>query len=176
MRSETLGELNFDKDLEVFKSAIVNVPVLGNSECVFVFDELTNESDSFPVKFEGAVRNFMSLSNSWLACLKEHLWSYYEDMSRELDAEDVPKISMEDILQFVEFGNDVMVTMDYDENDVYISLEASCEWEIEHGLQITLKNGNELAKVGPYDGHVTNADAYDREDFEGVIYVSIDML
>jgi len=82
----------------------------------------------------------------------------------------------QDILTKIELDSDIEVRWDCDENDVYVSLGGGCDWEIEHGLQITLRNGNQLAKVGDYDGHVTNADAYDSDDLRGVIYVKRSML
>ena len=53
---------------------------------------------------------------------------------------------------------------------VYISLACSCEWEQEHGLQIVFKQGLYINKVGPYNGHLTNSDAYGNDKLENVIY------
>ena len=46
----------------------------------------------------------------------------------------------------------------------------NCDWEEEHGLQIVFKNGLTINKIGPYDGHCTNSDAYDDESLEDIIY------
>jgi hypothetical protein len=58
----------------------------------------------------------------------------------------------------------------YGDKGVYVSIECNCDWEPEHGLQIVLKNGSEVTKVGPYDGHLTNSDAYADSTLEGVVY------
>ena len=55
-------------------------------------------------------------------------------------------------------------------NAVYISLGCNCDWEQEHGLQIVLKDGLRVTKVGSFDGHLTNSDAYDDASLENVIY------
>ena len=53
---------------------------------------------------------------------------------------------------------------------VYVSIECECAWEPEHGLQLVLQEGRRVTKIGPYDGHLTNSDAFARPDLEGVIY------
>ncbi len=52
-----------------------------------------------------------------------------------------------------------------------MSLEScgSCDWEREHGLQIVFKQGLFVNKVGAFDGHLTNSDAYANEELENVI-------
>ena len=176
METQTLGKLLFDSTEEIFKSSRIKVPVLKNAECTFVFDELEDEAKEFPKPFEAAVSNFLSLPAGWLDCLTDHLWEYYQDVCDSVDSDDIPSLSKPELLDRIQIGSDVSVTWDCDENDVYVSLESDCDWEIEHGLQITLKNGNQLAKVGPYDGHVTNSDAYDDDAFRDVIYVKQSML
>ena len=175
MKSQALGKLTYDQDEDVLKSSPTVVPALHEQKCTFVFDGMDDQNE-LPEEFEIAVRNFMMLTKDWRDCLSEHLWEYYQDVADSIGSEYVPSIPKDEIVERIEIDSDVSVTWDYDENDVYVSLESGCDWEIEHGLQITLKNGNELAKVGPYDGHVTNADAYDRDDFKNVIYVKHDML
>ena len=49
-------------------------------------------------------------------------------------------------------------------------LARRCGWEEEHGLQLVLKNGLKVNKLGGYDGHLTNSDAFDDESLEHVIY------
>ena len=58
----------------------------------------------------------------------------------------------------------------YGDKGIYISLECGCDWEKEHGMQIVFKNGLKVNKVGPFDGHLTNADAYDDDSLENVVY------
>ena len=51
------------------------------------------------------------------------------------------------------------------------SVECGCDWEGEHGLQIVFKDGLVVNKVGAFDGHVTNSDAYGDPGLEDVVYV-----
>lgn len=55
---------------------------------------------------------------------------------------------------------------------VYLSIDCGCDWEVEHGLQLVLRDGREITKVGPCNGHLTNADAYADPKLEHVIYRS----
>lgn len=181
MESKTLGRLELDSERECRISKPIKVTVLGKRDCVFAFPELDDDSDSFPDPFDDAVQNFLTLPAGWLECCSQYLWEYYRDISdmisevaEDNDFELLPADA--DILANVELDSEVEVTWDYDEHDVYISLSGSCDWEIEHGLQITICRGSQLAKVGEFDGHVTNADSFDREDFKDVIYVKRSML
>lgn len=177
MESQTVGTLLYDNELECLKSTRVKVPVLGNIECTFSFPELDQDADVFPTEFETALQNFLRLSEGWLENCSQYLWEYYRDMVELIGEEDLDPIDADDdILSKIELDSEIEVRWDCDENDVYVSLGGGCDWEIEHGLQITLRNGNVLAKVGDYDGHVSNADAYDREDFKNVVYVKQSML
>jgi hypothetical protein len=56
---------------------------------------------------------------------------------------------------------------------MYVSIECECDWEPEHGLQIVLRDGRTVSKVGPYDGHLTNQSAYGRDDLAELVYCRI---
>ena len=180
MESETLGALRFDSELDCYTSKPVRITLLGNVECVIEFPDLEEDADSFPAEFEDAARNFLSLPDGWLKCCSEYLRQHYQDALEEMEEigeeEDEPLAEDADLLAMVEIDSDIEVTWDSDENDVYVSLSVECDWAFEHGIVITLRQGHVLAKVGDNDGHVTNADAFDREDFADIIYVSRDML
>ena len=50
------------------------------------------------------------------------------------------------------------------DEDIYLSV--ICEWEQEHGLQLVFRQGKQLTRISPQDGHITEADAYDKLDEE----------
>lgn len=58
----------------------------------------------------------------------------------------------------------------YGDKRIYISLECGCDWEREHGLQIVFKEGQYVNKLGPYDGHLTNSDAFADDALEDIVY------
>jgi hypothetical protein len=53
----------------------------------------------------------------------------------------------------------------------YLSIECNCDWEVEPGMQLVLRDGWTVSKVSPYDGHLTNADAFANPKLRGVVYV-----
>ena len=50
--------------------------------------------------------------------------------------------------------------------------EANCDWEEEHGLMLVWRNGTTLTKVGGYDGHLTNVNAYANKKMINVVYAA----
>jgi len=52
----------------------------------------------------------------------------------------------------------------------YIDFECECSWEPEHGLQMVFIHGQRIGKVGPYDGHLTNAHASADEALLDVVF------
>ncbi len=82
-----------------------------------------------------------------------------------------PIKSADELWQHVQLGSEPMVTRrPYGDEGIYISVECGCDWEEEHGLQLVLKNGLKINKLGGYDGHLTNSDAFDNERLEHVVY------
>ena len=45
------------------------------------------------------------------------------------------------------------------DRDVYVVLDCECEWEPEHGLQLSLHRGTKLVRVSEQDGEVREEDA-----------------
>jgi hypothetical protein len=50
------------------------------------------------------------------------------------------------------------------DKDIYITLACECEWNKEHGLQFVFRQGKKLTRISNQDGHLTEADAYDKPD------------
>ncbi len=124
-----------------------------------------------------AVAALLTGDDSGIRAASIDLYRYYVDsvrLAREsgLDAE-LPEIaSVEDVWDHVSLGSEFHVDRDPADGHVYVSIEGECDWEPEHGLQLVLKDGRTVTKVGPFDGHLTNASAHARSDLEGVVYVS----
>lgn len=127
--------------------------------------------------FGKAIRNLLSAKPSMLKAVTDELYHYFLDANDNeyRDEDDQVEISSpDDVWRCVNFGEEVHIERrGYGDGGVYASFECGCEWEEEHGLQIVFKNGNAVCKIGPYDGHLTNSDAYDDESLENVIYVRV---
>ncbi|NRA40327.1 MAG: hypothetical protein HRU15_19440 [Planctomycetes bacterium] len=82
-----------------------------------------------------------------------------------------------DIWKYVEIGHGYnhepgqLMIETGDDGSVYISIEGNCEWEIEHGVQLVVKNGLKVTKLGPYDGEIENPTYFPK----GVRYINSEM-
>ncbi|HST84066.1 MAG TPA: hypothetical protein VLL08_20190 [Kineosporiaceae bacterium] len=164
-----LGLVTPDGDDGWYRSEAVAIPVLGNSACRV----LVNGYDDDPAKedIHAAIAAFLCLDESVLRAAAPRIFEYYQDIASEFP-DDVPAISSpNEVWQHIRPGNEVTVERDsFRDRHVYVSVECECAWEPEHGLQIVLRDGHTVIKVGPYDGHLTNAAAYARDDLEGIVY------
>jgi len=167
-----LGELEQDQFDDWLRSKPTTVDVLGGDKFEFIFEEY--EEDEGKEEFHEAVGNFLSIGESVLKKAQDHIHQYYKDIFIQLVPGDdwyVEIASPEEVWKHIEFGSTPMVSRrPYGDELVYISLECSCDWEREHGLQIVFKQGLYVNKVGPFDGHLTNSDAYADDKLENVVY------
>lgn len=147
------------------------VPALGGLEVDFVFEGLDGETH--PEDFADAVGNFLAATDRLLTDATEYVHQYCLDMQKLWgDAAPLLDISKpSEVWKYVDLGTEVVVMRDHDaERNVFVLLECNCAWEPEHGLQLVFRNGNQISKVGPFDGHVSNESAFDDENLKGVIY------
>ena len=173
MEIPVIGNVTKDNQLGWLYSGEIKLSIL-NGFGKLVLDGY--EKDSKRSDFIKAVKNFMSLDSNFLKCVEIELFQYYEDtivLSGLEDGEYVPIDSLDDVWNHVRLGKEPIVSRrHHGDKGIYISLECECDWEEEHGLQIVFKNGNVINKLGSYDGHLTNSDAYAKKELEDVIYYS----
>jgi hypothetical protein len=120
-----------------------------------------------------ALENFRAHLPAALLEAEGHVFLYYLDCKGSFAPGQpgyVEIASPKDVWKHVHFGPEATVGLRAKDGKIYVSLECSCDWEEEHGLQIVLEEGRRVNKVGPFDGHVTNADAYADTSLEGVVY------
>jgi len=172
MQIPGLGTVTKDSKFDWYYSKPMRVPVLGDKKRRVVvegYDEDRNKDE-----FHAAIAHFLSLDSSALKHAEPHVFQYYKDSreNQDPDDEEFPSIkSPGDVWPHVRFGDEPTVMRRANgDKGIYISLECGCDWEAEHGLQIVFKNGLKVNKVGPYDGHLTNSDAYADSRLEDVIY------
>lgn len=167
-----LGELEIDQFDDWLRSKPITVNVLGGAQFEFIIEEY--ESDEAKEEFHDAIKNFLSIDEVVLKNAQEYIYRYYRDIFVQLAPGDdwyVEIAGPEDVWKHIKFGSTPIVSRrPYGDELVYISLECSCDWEQEHGLQIVFKQGLYINKVGPFDGHLTNSDAYANDELENVIY------
>jgi len=169
-----LGPVLEDNQVEgSYRFGPVAVPVLDGTLCSFIIDGF--DGDKRQEDFVDAIRSFLTIDRSVLTDALPSLFAYYRDVVDEAAAQgwdiDVRIESPHDILDHVELGDEPVVSRDpHGDRHVYVSLGCECAWEPEHGLQIVFRDGRTVTKVGPYDGHLTNAAAFADPTLEGVVY------
>lgn len=169
-----VGPMTLDEDLGWYYSSPVSAGSLrGSLGQVVVSEDLIEEGTN---AVADALSVFLTADDEGLRAASVNAFDYFLDtvhMVREQGWDlELPTVARpESVWEFVSFGNEFRVERDAD-GQVYISIECECAWEPEHGLQLVFRGGRTVSKVGPFDGHLTNAAAFGRQDLRGVIYVS----
>lgn len=170
-----IGEVTKDDRFGWLCSQPIKVAVLDGKECRIVlegYDEEQNKDD-----YHVAISEFLSSPTSALKEAETYIYQYYQDISSFISPSDQEFVAIDspaEIWAHIQFGSEPIVSRrGYGDEKIYISLECNCDWEREHGLQIVFKDGNKVCKVGPYDGHLTNSDAFSDGALENVTYVRL---
>jgi hypothetical protein len=168
-----LGSMTEDKEYGWYYSAPIPVSMLGGNLCLITVEGY--EADARQEDFHRAIKNFLAASPAVLHEVGEPLFNYYKDCEEYWLAQgNSPIKSVQELWQHVRFGFEPLVSRRYEgDRKVYISIECSCGWEPEHGLQFVLRDGLRINKLGEYDGHLTNSDAFGDENLENVVYVRL---
>lgn len=167
MISKILGELNRDKDIEEWLyTEEIEVPFFDNQKFTFVFTK--NDAD-FVNESETAIRSFLSLGNTERSSISDLVYKNCKDFLDDIGYDEFDKPLWE-ITDKNEIWNFVTPTKIYISKrfrrdcDIYIEIACECAWEQEHGLQLVFRQGKKLTRISDQDGHLTEADAFDKPD------------
>jgi hypothetical protein len=141
-----------------WESGPISVPLLGDAPLrIQIFDV---EADDLLAPDEAAaLRRLLALPRERSAEIVPHLWRYYQDILEAIGPEDIPAIS--DPSAIWSHVQPRWISLYRDEDGVvYVSVESECDWEIEHGLQLVLQNGDRWVRVSDYSGHLTDGRAW----------------
>jgi hypothetical protein len=158
-------------------SASFPIAFLRGHPCRFVFDD-GERALAHPGVLGVALGNILRLDASALTEVQHLVFQYCREMLEVYEPAHRPAIFVrraDDVWHHVSFGSEFHVSHRNegdDEDGIYFSLECNCAWEPEHGLQIVLRDGLAVTKVGPFDGHLTNSDAFADPRLKGVVYKS----
>jgi hypothetical protein len=174
MQIPGLGTVAKDAALGWYRSAPISVRILGDIACRFVVDGY--DDDPAQEDFHAAIRAFLALDRAAVEAAAPAIYAYYRDVMDDVLAAGDDGWCVEiggphDVLDYVRPGDEPMVKRDRrGDRRVYVSVECECAWEPEHGLQLVFRDGATVTKVGPYDGHLTNAAACNDEKLNDVVY------
>jgi hypothetical protein len=126
-----------------------------------------------------AANNFRRSEPDLLAQATPYLWEYYRATMAEYSPEQRKEYGIPLVTPSTDIWTQVSITTPptvelgrppLSPARAYISFEGEVSWEPEHGLQLVVKDGLRVCKVGPYDGHVTNAHAFGDIALLGVVF------
>lgn len=142
--------------------------------------ELLDEPDPGVPGAAAALAAFLRLTPADRVSDSRHVFAYYRDYHEAVGGEDwldaqmgVPETPA-DIWAHVAPKTLELRKGRGGDDTWYVMVEADCAWEEEHGLLLVWRNGTTLNKVGGYDGHATNENAYADSALRDVVYAATD--
>lgn len=165
-----IGPLEEDPELNWHQSAPVALPLFNGAECNVVIEAYKEEDRE---GIFATVANLLSRDFSVLQAVEGDIYAYYQDCNADWEPGEEGYLEIAtpaDVWKHVQFGFEACISNHFRDGHFYVSLECNCDWEPEHGLQIVLRDGLKVNKVGAYNGHVTNSNAYGRDIADEVIY------
>lgn len=167
-----LGELAFDESDGTLLGDPRPIAALGDAECGIVLEDYDEEAPD--ADYLEAIARFLAAGPALLDSAAPQVFAYFKDFTAYVGTEgELPIKTPGDVWSHVDFFEVSMARRAEGDGRVYVMVWADCDWEPEHGLQLSFRDGATLARVSPCDGHITWADAYDDEKLEGVIYKPI---
>jgi hypothetical protein len=168
-----IGTLKYDAGADEHRSHPLTVPMLERDDAEIVFTAYV--ADPSQAEFHTVVRNLLSSSRETLHAASQELQKYCDDINEFCEPEDELHVdNPHDLWRHVQLGKVIYVQRRrYGDRKLYATIECECDWEPEHGLQIVLREGLTVTKLGPYDGHLSNADSFADAALESVVYRQI---
>ena len=168
-----IGELKQNDQFDDWwESEPVEVQFFDNEKLKITFMDLVPESDpNFINEADQALKSFLEKKANDRLELSELAYQNCMDFLNAVGYDEADK-PLWDIKEKGEIWNfispqDIYVTRrNRRDEDIYINVTCECEWEQEHGLQLVFRQGKKLTRISDQDGHITEADAFDKPDSE----------
>jgi hypothetical protein len=137
--------------IDVFFSSPIPVPFFDGLPLRFVFDGLgeTDEAD-----LTAAIAAFLDLGGAVRGSASSLVFESYQ-RTATVDGDLVPEIKPEvDLWKHVR-PKEIFVSRNSGlDQRVYVQILAECDWDPEHGIQLSFRAGKDLIRVGEQDGSV----------------------
>jgi hypothetical protein len=147
MTSKIFGKLKeTEYDSDWLESQPIEIPYFNNEKLVVT---LVEKNAEFIENAEIAFQNFLQLNSDDKENDSELVFKYYDEVLKAGYAEKLNLSSKKDIWNFVNTGTITIQNWSEDET-IYLCVSCGCNWEIEHGLQLSFKNGEKLVKANSH--------------------------
>jgi hypothetical protein len=171
--SKIIGRLKQEESFpDWWKSKEIAIPFFDNDKLTITFMDFEPEHDkTFIDEADQALTNFLKLNADDRNLISELA---YKNCMEFLDAveydegdEPLRQINKKnEIWNFIQPTEIYVTRRPYKDQDIYVFIACECDWEQEHGLQLVFRQGKKLTRISNQDGHLTEADAYDKPDEE----------
>ena len=169
--SQIIGQLKQDDNFpDWWKSEEISIPFFDNEKLTITFMDFEPEHDkTFIKEADQALRNFLALKtddrNSISELAYKNCMDFLEAVEYDEDDEPLRQINNKnEIWNFIQPSEIYVTRRPYNDQDIYVFIACECDWEQEHGLQLVFRQGKKLTRISDQDGHLTEADAYDKPD------------
>lgn len=171
--SKIIGRLKqVDNFPDWWKSDQIEIPFFDNEKLAITFTDFEPERDNtFIDEADQALTNFFKLKaedrNSISDLAYENCMEFLDAVGFDEADESFTQITdKNEIWNFIHPTDIYITRRPYADQDMYVQVVCECDWEEEHGLQLVFRQGRKLTRISEQDGHLTEADAYDKPDEE----------
>lgn len=171
--SKIIGQLKQEKSFpDWWKSEEISIPLFDNNKLTITFMDFEPEHDkTFIDEADQALTNFLTLNIDDRNIISELAYKNCMDFLEAVgfDEADEPLRQIknkDEIWNFIQPTEIYVTRRPYKDQDIYVFIACECDWEQEHGLQLVFRQGKKLTRISDQDGHLTEADAYDKPDEE----------
>ncbi|WP_367391230.1 hypothetical protein [Lewinella sp. LCG006] len=171
--SKEIGELLQNEEFDDWwESEPIQIPLLENKALkITLMDFVPEEDDEFLAGADNTLKNFLSKKEEERFDLSDLVYKNCMEFLNAIGYDEMDKALWEiknknEIWKYV-YPQEIHITRRHRrDEDVYLSIICECEWEQEHGLQLVFRRGKQITRISSQDGHLTEADAYDKLDEE----------
>ena len=169
--TKTIGKLTQDDNFsDWWKSSDIEIPFFDNQKLPIIFMDFEPENDkSFIEEADNSLINFLNLTNQDRFSISELAFNNCMEFLDAVEFDEADE-ELREIKNKNEIWNFIHPTEIYvsrrhrRDKDIYVQVACECDWEEEHGLQLVFRCGKQLTRISDQDGHLTEADAYDKPD------------
>jgi hypothetical protein len=169
--SKIIGRLKQEDSFpDWWKSEEIAIPFFDNDKLTITFMDFELEHDkTFIDEADQSLRNFLKLNSDDRNLISELAYKNCMNFldAVEFDEADEPLRQINnknEIWKFIQPTEIYISRRHRRDNDIYLQVACECDWEQEHGLQLVFRQGKKLTRISNQDGHLTEADAYDKPD------------
>jgi hypothetical protein len=153
-----------------WRSQPIRIPYFKDLKMAVEFHDIEEGgADTFLAEYDAALLHFLKLNLEDRNSATPHVHAHCRDCISSADFEGREALASATVVpaSVWPFVKPIDVTVSrrlFNEQDVYIAVSCAVPWEDEHGMQLVFRQGKQLTRVGPIDGHLTDADAHNIPD------------